>query len=106
VGRWLKQYAQGGLHLMLSIGTPPGRHPQLSVEALSQLQARLAQPEGFASYKAIQAYLEEEHGLHLSYSRVHTIVRYQLRAKLKVPRKSHRKKTLSRSPRLSKSFQP
>jgi putative transposase len=58
-------------------------------DALSQ---RLAHPEGFASYKAIWQWLQQEHGLALAYITVHRLVRYHLRAKLKVPRKSHIKK--------------
>src|SRR6266511_1625240 len=56
------------------------------------LRERLAQPEGFASYKAIWQWLQHDYGLSIAYKTVHRLVRYQLRAKLKVPRKSPIKK--------------
>ena len=59
---------------------------------LAQLQQRLAQPQGFASYGAIQRYLAQEHQVHLCYSTVHGLVRYKLGAKPKAPRRAHPKK--------------
>lgn len=59
---------------------------------MQRLKERLAEPEGFASYKAIQRWLADEHGIGLPYSTVHRIVRYELGAKLKAPRPSHPKK--------------
>jgi transposase len=97
VGTWLARYARGGLPALLQRGKPPGKRPQLGQGGLSQLQERLSQPSGFASYKEIHAYLAREQGAQLSYARVHAIVRYQLQAKLKAPRKSHREKSPSRS---------
>ncbi len=49
------------------------------------LKERLSEPEGFGSYKEIQQWLAEEHGVELCYSTVHGIVRYELEAKPKAP---------------------
>jgi len=91
VGTWLARYARGGLPALLQRGKPPGQRPQLREEGLSQLQERLSPPTGFARDKEIQADLAREQGAQLSYARVHAMVRYQWQAKLKAPRKSHRK---------------
>jgi len=53
----------------------------------------LARPEGFASYRAVQAWIAQELGVSMSYWAVHKLVRYHLGAKLKVPRPSHPQKT-------------
>ncbi len=59
---------------------------------LAQVQQALEQPEGFASYDAIRQWIATTFGVSLSYNAVHKLVRYKLRAKLKVPRPSHIKK--------------
>ena len=51
-----------------------------------QLKEKLAQPEGMVSYKAIQIWLKETHGLDVPYSTVFGTVKYRLKACLKVPR--------------------
>ena len=53
-----------------------------------QLNAKLGQPEGVASYKAIQVWLKARHGLEVPYSTVFGTVKYRLQARLKVPRPS------------------
>jgi transposase len=55
-------------------------------EQLEQLRQRLEQPEGFESYFAIQAWLQEQFGVELCYSRLHQIVYGQLKALPKLPR--------------------
>lgn len=92
VGRWLATYAAGGLVQMLAIAKAPGKVPLLSPAMQQALRDRLSQPHGFASYKAIWQWLQHEYGLSIAYKTVHKFVRYTLRAKLKVPRKSHIKK--------------
>ena len=59
---------------------------------LKALKAQLQQAEGFQSYKAIQRWLSQTYQLSIPYSTGHRIVRYRLKAKLKVGRKSHVKK--------------
>jgi transposase len=92
VGRWLSSYASGGLAQMLTIAKAPGKAPLLSPTMQHALRDRLTQPHGFVSYKAIWQWLRQEYGLAIAYQTVHKFVRYTLRAKLKVPRKSHIKK--------------
>ena len=62
--------------------------PSIPVEIQGQLKEELGQPEGFASYKAIQVWLQETHGLEVPYSTVFGTVKYRLGARLKVPRPS------------------
>jgi hypothetical protein len=57
---------------------------------LALLQEQLAQPEGFASYGAIQDWLAQTCGLDIPHSAVYRTVRSRLKAKLKVLRpRSH-----------------
>lgn len=90
---WLSRYAQGGLPALLTLQKAPGKASTLSPQVRSTLQARLANPQGFASYGEIQQYLASTHRIHLSYSAVHALVRYKLQAKPKAPRRSHPKKS-------------
>jgi putative transposase len=46
----------------------------------------LVDPKGFESYAEVQTWLKASEGIDASYKVVHDTVRYQLKAKLKVPR--------------------
>jgi transposase len=92
VGRWLAAYETGGVSRMITFAKAPGKVPHVPHTVQQALRQRLAQPEGFASYKAIWQWLQQEYGLQIAYKTVHRLVRYKLRAKLKAPRKSHIKK--------------
>ncbi len=65
---------------------PPGK------SQLTQLQQRLEQPEGFASYGEIQQWIATTLGVEMGYHAVHTLVHDKLRARPKVARPSHEKK--------------
>jgi hypothetical protein len=52
VGRWLDQYAQGGLPALLAIYVPAGTRKPLSPAHRTQLRQRLAEPQGCASSDA------------------------------------------------------
>lgn len=84
--RWLKRYRQGGLRDLLDVKTPPGKKSKISQSEMNQLKERLSQPQGFKSYGEIQDWLNQRFGVDLAYKSVHKIVRYKLKAKLKVPR--------------------
>jgi putative transposase len=84
--RWLQRYRQGGLDALLAVKTAPGQTPKIQGVNLALLQEQLAQPEGFASYGAVQDWLAQTCGLEVPYSTVYRTVRSRLRAKLKVPR--------------------
>jgi transposase len=91
VTRWLERYRVGGLERLVALGYRQcGRPGMLPTRVREALQTRLADPEqSFASYGEIQQWLAEDWGLTVKYPTVHRIVRYQLRAKLKVPRPRH-----------------
>ena len=98
VRAWLATYEKGGLDVFsLTLKKAPGKRSTLTPAVLTKLQTRLHQPRGFGSYREIQQYLANDHSVHLAYSTVHRMVRYQLQAKPKAPRRSHPKKTLPRS---------
>jgi transposase len=84
--RWLQKYHRGGLGALLEVKTAPGQTPKIQGAVLEQLNQKLSQPEGFRGYGAIQQWLAQVCGIEVPYSTVHRTVRYQLRAKLKVPR--------------------
>lgn len=86
VTRWLSKYRQGGLARLLHKGQAPGKAPQVRGPALVALKARLEQPQGFSSYGEVQQWLQTDWGIELSYTAVHQLVHYRLKAKLKVPR--------------------
>ncbi len=96
IGRWLTQYTQGGLDALLDIYVPAGKAPALAPAQLTQLQQRLAQPEGFASYGEIQQWIATTLGVQLGYHAVHTLVHDKLGARPKVARPSHEKKVTTR----------
>ena len=92
IGHWLATYASEGLDALLDRDYSPGRPPRLSKEQQELLQAELEKPEGFSSYQQITDYIAETFDVQMSYKTVHALVRYKWNAKLKVPRKSHKKK--------------
>lgn len=92
VGRWLTTYRDGGLSALLNVYVPAGKRKPLTPDQLQTLQLALAQPQGFASFGAVQQWIADTLGVHLSYNATRKLVRYKLGAKLKVPRPSHQKK--------------
>lgn len=91
ITRWLKHYRQGGLATLLEVGRAPGRARSVPPEVMTQLKQRLEKPEGFVSYRAIWQWLNQECGVAIAYKTVYKLVRYELQAKLKVPRPRHHK---------------
>lgn len=93
IAAWFDAYAQGGLPQALSyqVSAPP-IHRRMTDAALTALQAKLTEPQGFAGYDQIRVWLAEVHQVALSYSSVHALVRYKLHAKPKRPRPAHAKK--------------
>ena len=87
IGQWADTYRTKGLQGLLHLNYRGGNlAPSIPVEIQWQLKEQLAQPEGFASYKAIQLWLKETHGLEVPLSTVHGTVKYRLKAGPKVPR--------------------
>ena len=87
IGQWSESYREKGLAGLLNLNYRGGNlAPSIPVEIQWQLKEKLAQPEGFSSYKAIQIWLKETHGLDVPYSTVFGTVKYRLEASLKGPR--------------------
>ena len=98
VTRWLKKYKDGGYKGLLEVKQAPGKEPIVSGENLERLKTRLSEPQGFHSYSQVQQWLVTELGLDIAYKTVYQLVRYQLGAKLKVPRpKSYKQHPQSQS---------
>jgi len=95
VSTWLKKYEKLGLNDLLTVKKASGQPPKMTVEAKADLAEKLADAKGFGSYGEIRAYLLAEHQVELSYSRVHTIVRYEMKAKPKVVRPTNPNKKKS-----------
>jgi transposase len=102
VSDWLDLYEEGGIEKIQKIEDPglEPRQESIPPDVMAPLKDRLDDPEGFGSYKEIQQWLAEKHGVEVPYSTLHGIVRYKLGAKPKTPRPSHPKKT-RRSIRIS-----
>lgn len=86
ITRWLRKYKDGGLRELLEVKKAPGQTPLVRGKALARLRERLKEVQGFKSYGQVQQWLDSECGLQLKYKTVHQLVRYRLKAKLKVPR--------------------
>ncbi len=59
---------------------------KINDDVIAALNIELKTGKGFSSYGAIVEWLKKEHGLDIEYGTVYALVRYQLGAKLKVPR--------------------
>jgi transposase len=88
---WLRVYQEGGLEAMLSERRSQGRKSAISEELVEILREKLSQSPTFTSYQQIQAWLETDFGIVVSYDTVHYLVHDKLKVRLK------RKKTYSKS---------
>lgn len=93
ITQWLTTYATAGLDGLLQVYVPAGKVPALAPDQVAILQAKLAEPVGFASYGAIRAWINTTFDTTMTLNAVHTLVRYKLGAKPKVPRPTNPKKT-------------
>ena len=89
VSRWLSNYKARGINALLTKGKSSGRKKKLSPSVEASLRQELIDEQGFSSYKEIQIWLRVVHDVEMSYTGVHQLVRYKLKAKLKVPRPVH-----------------
>jgi transposase len=94
IREWLSKYEKGGLDALVQIKSPgaPSGQRSLPDEVLASLRKRLSETTGFVSYIQLQRWLKETHDFSIKYKTLHRIIRYELKAKLKVPRRSHEKK--------------
>jgi transposase len=86
IHRWLFQYKEGGLENLLKNRQVFGRPKKFSVEVAASLQQELRDPEGFQSYKEVHLWLWLIKGIASSYQAVYSLVRGELKSKLKIPR--------------------
>jgi transposase len=93
IGRWLAIYAAGGLDALLATYVPAGKPVSLAPAVLASLEQALHGGDGFASYEALRQWVRQTHGVAVKYTTLYGIVRTRFRAKLKVPRPSHTKKS-------------
>ena len=94
IGNWLRLYESGGLEKLLAIGSAgaPSGQNTFSEPQLAALSAQLSDPKGFQSYNEARVWIEKQFTMRISYHTLYRILRYELKAKLKVGRKSHIKK--------------
>jgi transposase len=93
IGRWLAIYARAGLAALLQTYVPAGKPVSLAPQVLASLEQALHRPEGFASYEALRQWLRQTHGVEVKYKTLYTLVRVRFKAKLKVARPPHTKKS-------------
>lgn len=86
VTRWLQKYRQGGLKKLLEVKASAGATRKITPPMLSRLVEKLQCSSGFSSYGQIVEWLEEEFNVQVKYKTVYGLVRYELKATLKVPR--------------------
>ena len=106
IGDWLAKYESGGLTALLQIKSPgaPSGQRSLPKNVLAALFERLKDTSGFGSYVELQTWLKETHDVSIRYKTLRRIVRYQLQAKPKVPRRSHEKKDDAEKAAFRKEF--
>jgi len=105
ISRWLTKYRNGGLEELLGRKEGSGKKGIISTEAIASLKEELKDPEGFSSYKEIQKWLKLFYDQEISYSAIHKLVRYKLKAKLKVPRPVNIKQKKGVKEEFKKNFQ-
>ena len=104
VGKWFKQYSQRGIAACQALEMGKKSGSIISGQALAALKEKLSSTtDYFTSYKQIHQWLKEAHGIELSYEHVHRYVRYNLKAKLKVVRKSNLKKDAVKEEKFKKN---
>ena len=105
ISRWLSLYRNGGLEALLRRKEGSGKKGIISNNAIPKLKEELEDSEGFLSYKEIQKWLKLFYDHEISYSAVHKLVRYKLKAKLKVPRPVNIKQKKGVKEEFKKNFQ-
>ena len=96
IGRWLATYAQAGLSALLDVYIPTGKSPSLPEDVIADLEHKLKQPQGFASYKAMHTWLCDTHHIDIKPKTLEAFVRGRFGARPKVARPSNPKKTMQR----------
>jgi len=103
VQRWLRRYRERGLNGLLEHHRSTGRPKMIPQKTRERLKLELLDPKGFESYAEVQTWLKASEGIDASYKVVHDTVRYQLKAKLKVPRPQSVKQSVEAKENLKKN---
>jgi transposase len=93
IGHWLALNEAGGLDTLPALYVPAGKPLSLSPDVLAALEQALRQPAGFPSYEALRQWIQQIYHLDVNYHTLYTIIHTRFKAKLKVPRPSHTKKS-------------
>jgi transposase len=97
IHRWMACYQKGGMNKLLNKGKGSGRKRVIPDWAIASLEKQLEEAEGkFHSYTQVQNWLSSKLGVKAKYATVHHWTRYQLQAKLKVPRPISKKQDLEK----------
>jgi transposase len=85
ISAWFERYKATGLKGLLAVEKPgPKEKTKISKELLERLRQQLEAPDSsLRTYKQIQQWLNDEMSTALSYSTVHSIVRYEFGLDLK-----------------------
>jgi transposase len=79
---WLRTYREGGLEELLGEKLPGGRKSSIPPWAIAQLTAKLEESPTFSTYREIQAWLELELEIKVSYDVVYYLVHDKLKISL------------------------
>lgn len=86
VHRWLQRSREGGVEALLQEKPKTGRPKKIEVETVAELHQELRDEEGFSSEQEVRIWSVALKGLEVNSAKLYKIVRYELKAKLKVPR--------------------
>lgn len=86
ISRWLNIYRDEGMKALLTKEKSSGRNKIITPFVEEILKQKLKDKDQFSTYKEIQAWLLEEHGVEMSYTGVHQLIRYRLKEKISVSR--------------------
>jgi transposase len=93
VQRWFKQYSNGGLRALLKLSRSTGRPRVIRREIVEGISRKLSEDYGeIKSYKELGKWVEYNYQISVKYSTLYKQVHERMKAKLKVPRRSSKKK--------------
>lgn len=84
ISRWLNIYRAQGLKALLTKEKSSGRNKKITPLIEQSLKKKLQDSEQFHSYKEAHLWLKKEHGIEISYTAVHQLIRYRLKEKLNI----------------------
>lgn len=92
VGQWVQQYERGGIPALLTLGQARGAISSLPPQVVEGMRAKLAEPTGLASFRALQHWVERTYRLQTTYRVIYYTATHVLGARLAVARRTHVKK--------------